>query len=577
MRLISVKANQQSFRPVEFKNRNGLNLIVAQQSEGQNSNENSFNGVGKSLLMAIIQFCLGSSTKKSFKKNLPGWEFFLEFEIDDKIYISSRTTLNQTSIKLNDESLKIKDFTNKLQELLFDIPQDQKSLSFRALLPFFYRPRRGSFLNYKNPNTLKSDYQILLTNTFLLGIDTLLVKEKYDLKSDKDRIKELLSQLNSDPLLKDFFIGERDSSLSIQDLSDKIDSLEIDLKKFSIAEDYYDIKKSADNIRRSTVKLQNEISLLENQKLNIQKSLESSPDISKEKIIKIYEESKISFSNELKKTLDELDNFYIQITKNRIKRLSNQKQDLIREIENKDSELKKLHIEFDKNLQYLNTHQALDVFINLTNKLSDLKSEKNQIENYQKLLKEYHSAKLDIDKKFIEATANTENYLNDVNDFIKGISDFFRALAKSFYPKALAGLSINNNEGENSIRFNLEARIESDSSDGISNVKIFCYDLTILLLGQNHNMNSIFHDSRILDGIDPRQISILFKVANQYITENNKQYIITMNQNHLDELAGQMSKEEYENIIEANICHIIGDDDPKNKLLGIQIDMEYEA
>lgn len=577
MRLISVKSNQQSFRPVEFKNRNGLNLIVAKQSEGQNSNENSFNGVGKSLLMAIIQFCLGSSSKKSFKKNLPGWEFFLEFEIDGKIYISSRATLNQTSIKLNDESLKIKDFTNKLQELLFDIPQDQKSLSFRALLPFFYRPRRGSFMNYKNPNTLKSDYQILLTNTFLLGIDTLLVKEKYDLKSDKDRIKELLSQLNSDPLLKDFFIGERDSSLSIQDLSDKIDSLEIDLKKFNIAEDYYDIKKSADNIRRSTVKLQNEISLLENQKLNIQKSLESSPDISKEKIIKIYEESKISFSNELKKTLDELDNFYIQITKNRIKRLSNQKQDLIREIENKDSELKKLHIEFDKSLQYLNTHQALDVFINLTNKLSDLKSEKNQIENYQKLLKEYHSAKLDIDKKFIEATANTENYLNDVNDFIKGISDFFRALAKSFYPNALAGLSINNNEGENSIRFNLEARIESDSSDGISNVKIFCYDLTILLLGQNHNMNSIFHDSRILDGIDPRQISILFNVANQYITENNKQYIITMNQNHLDEIAEQMSKEEYENIIEANICHIIGDDDPKNKLLGIQIDMEYEA
>lgn len=90
-------------------------------------------------------------------------------------------------------------------------------------------------------------------------------------------------------------------------------------------------------------------------------------------------------------------------------------------------------------------------------------------------------------------------------------------------------------------------------------------------------MESIFHDSRILDGIDPRQLATLFKVANEYITNNNKQYIITMNQNHLDEIQAQLSEEAFKKIILDNICHKIGDDCPENKLLGIQIDMKYEA
>lgn len=578
MQLISLKSNQTSFRPVLFKNKVGLNIIVAEQNiEEADYKKNSFNGVGKSLLMAIIQFCLGSSKKDSFKNNLSGWEFILDFEINGNRYESCRSADKQNIIRLNGENLKLSNFNQKLGELLFDIPENTSSLSFRALFPFFYRPRRGSFLDFKNPNTLKVDYQILLANSFLLGLDIFLVKEKQELKAEKDRIKDLLGQLNSDPVLKDFFLGERDSELATQDLAERISGLESDLLSFTIAEDYYDIKKDADELKRSISKLQNEIFLLENQISNIQSSLKTTPDISKEKIIKIYEESSVNFSSELKKSLEDLNNFYSQIAKNRIKRLSGQKQEIIREVEQKKELLKKSHKQFDEKLQYLNVHQALDVFVQLTNKLSALKAEKEQIENYQKLLKEYHSTKLTIDKKFLEATANTEIYLNDVKDFVKGISDFFRALAKSFYPNSVAGLSLSNNENENSIRFNFDAKIESDSSDGISNVKIFCYDLTILLLGQNHSMSSIFHDSRLLDGIDPRQIATLFKIANEYITANNKQYIITMNQNHIDELRVQLSDNEFDTIVSPNICHIIGDDKPENKLLGIQVDMKYEA
>src|SRR5690606_8547570 len=116
--------------------------------------------------------------------------------------------------------------------------------------------------------------------------------------------------------------------------------------------------KDADELKRSISKLQNEIFLLENQISNIQSSLETTPDISKEKIIKIYEESSVNFSSELKKSLEDLNNFYSQIAKNRIKRLSGQKQEIIREVEQKKELLKKSHKQFDEKLQYLNVHRS---------------------------------------------------------------------------------------------------------------------------------------------------------------------------------------------------------------------------
>src|SRR5690606_507575 len=143
MQLISLKSNQTSFRPVLFKNKVGLNIIVAEQNiEEADYKKNSFNGVGKSLLMAIIQFCLGSSKKDSFKSNLSGWEFILDFEINGNRYESCRSADKQNIIRLNGENLKLSNFNQKLGELLFDIPENTSSLSFRALFPFFYRPRR---------------------------------------------------------------------------------------------------------------------------------------------------------------------------------------------------------------------------------------------------------------------------------------------------------------------------------------------------------------------------------------------------------------------------------------------------
>jgi uncharacterized protein YydD (DUF2326 family) len=139
----------------------------------------------------------------------------------------------------------------------------------------------------------------------------------------------------------------------------------------------------------------------------------------------------------------------------------------------------------------------------------------------------------------------------------------------------VAGLSIENNDGDNQLRFNIDAKIESDTSDGINNVKIFCYDLTVLFKGHNHNMNFIFHDSRLFDGIDERQKAEIFRIVAEKFIGSNKQYIATVNQNQLDEIKKQLKEDEYKEIIR-NTVLTLTDENSSAKLLGISVDIRED-
>jgi uncharacterized protein YydD (DUF2326 family) len=577
MQLIKLSANKSSFKTVHFKNETGLNFIVATQKNPEGSEKGeTFNGVGKSLIVALTHFCLGSSKKDSFKDNLEGWVFSLTFKIGRTIYTSERSTDLQNKIKLNEKELGIKSFNKRLESLLFDIPEDISQLSFRSLLPFFIRPKRASYTSFKNPNAIKNDFQVEITNAFLLGLDVSLVEEKFKLRGEKERIRKLVKELSDDKLLKEFFIGKKDVSLAQQELEEQIIALEADLKNFKVAEDYYEIKNQADQIKNDIDRLQNNTVLIQNQVENIEESRKITPDIKKENIERIYKEATVIINDETVKTLSELEKFYEHLSKSREKRLLEQKNKLQKDLSEKSTLIKSLKGELDSKLKYLDAHQALDIFVKLTNQLSDLKTKHENIARYDTLISEYRNSKLEIEKKFIEATKTSDLYLSDVKDFIKSITDFFRELSKRFYPRSAAGITIYNNIGDNQIRFDIDAKIEADQSDGINNIKIFCYDLTVLLKGSGHHLNFLFHDSRLLSDTDPRQTSEVFKTLSEYIQTSNKQYILTLNQNQLDEVKKYLSEDEYKSIIEDNICLKLKDQSAGDKLLGIQVNMKYD-
>jgi len=575
MLLKKVYSNQARFRTVEF-NTTGLSFVVAKQKNPCSSEQGkTYNGVGKSLLVRIIHFCLGASAKdyKIFCEKLPEWEFFVDYEIDNKKYTAKRATNDPKKIVLNNEVISVKKFNEKMKSLFFDIPENISFLSFRSLIPFFIRPTKNSYVAYNKPGKTGSDYQALLYNAFLLGLDVVLTQKKHDIKKEQDRVKGLEKNFKKDSLLRDFFTGNKDVALTLVDLEERIQRLDDNLSNFKVAEDYNDVQLEADEIENELFALNNSIILMQNNIENIIKSLQFSPDIDKENIKNIYSESKIHFPDDIIKTLDELELFYEKLISNRKRRLLEQQNNLKLEQQNKKRDVEVLQKKLDKLMQYLGEHQALDLFVNLSNQNSELKAKRDNLRKYQELQSEYKTKERQLEKDFIELTEVTEKYLTEIEPDTVVLRNYFRSLAKIFYPDSVAGLTIECNDGENQLRFNIEAKIESDASDGINNVKIFCYDLTILFKGFNHNIDFVFHDSRLFDGTDERQKTDMFKTVYERFAQSNKQYIATVNQNQLEEIKKHIKSEEFEKIITQNTVLTLTDESDSEKLLGIKVDL----
>ena len=73
-----IYANDKRFKPVKFEK--GLNLIVADRQQGS-SDKDSRNGIGKTTLINILNFCLGSDLNKKILPvdSINDWEFLFGY------------------------------------------------------------------------------------------------------------------------------------------------------------------------------------------------------------------------------------------------------------------------------------------------------------------------------------------------------------------------------------------------------------------------------------------------------------------------------------------------------------------
>lgn len=577
MRLIKITSNKPSFKTVYF-NRSGLSLIVGVRTTNDNGAEKSYNGVGKSLLVEIVHFCLGSNTNSAFQEQLEDWEFTLDFEVNDVRYSASRSTTKQKEILLNGTAYKIKAFNELMEELVFSIPDiGGEALSFRSLLPRFIR--RGS-QDYVDPKVTSSDrepYTVLLRNLFLLGIEIDLVERKCQLRRRQTEVEDFEKNFKKDPFIREYYTGNKDASLQAKHLEEQIRRLESDLSSFQVAEDFHEIEREANRLNNNLRDLKNRKLVVENALLNIEKSLQTRVDFTREKVLAVYQELMGAFKEETLKRLSDVQNFHDQLLQNRTARLGQERMRLSAELQTVAASIKELNSEIDGKLSYLSDKRALDYYVSVNSQRAELLGRLHKLQDYQRLLQKSRDDLVHIRKDFAEESIKTNLFLQHTADEINRQLSLFSELSKLFYPEAPAGITIDNNQGENKIRFDFDVRIEADGSDGINSVKIFCYDFAVLILSSNHKIDFIWHDSRLFSDIDPRQRAILFKVASNYSLKYGKQYIATVNQDQLDGLKQEFDETTFDALFSRNsIVLELKDDGPESKLLGIQVDMHYQ-
>ena len=571
MRLIKLYSNHETFNTVNF-NETGLTLII-----GSKTNQGStYNGVGKSLIVELLHFCLGSNKNNEFEKKIPQWEFSLDFTINNERHVVSRNTSTQGVVYLDNVEIKLAALNSWFEERLFSIPDGIPGLTYRSLMPKFLRRGLKQYVDPRDTSDF-SEYEMLVRNAFLLGIDVELISKKAAIRSEITKLKTLRQNFRDDPLLKEFYSGGRDADILLSYIDQKVQELSKKKDDFVVAENFYDLQKNADILAASIEKDKNLIFLWRSAVDNISASMKEQPDISLTRVNGLYGDLLSNFKETALKRLDEVTDFHKRMLENRIARLSSEKLRLIDLIQKSELALRKKQTDLDSELRTLSHSQALDQYTALVSEISDLTAQAQKVRDYKAIDLEYSNQAADLDVELGEEVKKTNNYLEETKSFREKNFSVFKSFVSEFYPNSPAGISFHNNEGNNQKRFDFDIKVENDSSDGINEVRIFCYDLTLLALRQNHKINFIFHDGRLFANMDVRQRAKVFTLADRIVGNLGAQYIATLNPDFISGMSEEFTSDEYQRLIVDNTVLELRDDSPAGKLLGIQVDMHYES
>ena len=569
MKLIKLYSNYPNFKTMEFRDK-GFSFIAG--SEKNISNKSTYNGVGKTLSIVLIDFCLGANALEDLKKL--ACNFYLDVRISNRKFTFSRSTINNKKIYIDDDEYTVDKFKKKLEEMLSIERQD--NISIRTILSYFIRYKKSSFIDpiitNKYTSVNKPDYSSLVNVFYLLNLDTKLLKEKQKNHKKLDSAKNAKRSLEDKEIKSLLNSNNTNIDIEMNILSKKLEE-KLKLRElYKVSDTYADLKSELYNKRNALNETTNCIEIIKSNLKKIALSLEEKHDITVEEIKKFYGDVYNIFPSDIIRELKEVEEFHNNLIKNRINRLSNSRIELMTKLKNKEQTKKLIEKRIDELYSILGSNGELIEYDSINKEIDAIN---NQISKY-KMYKDNISL---IENRILKCTQdiNSNNllanqYLIDNKDKIDELNKTFANLVVDLYGDETSGsISIKNNTLNNSIQFEMQTKIKNDSSTGIGNSKILCFS-TMLLFLNKVNIEFMIMDNKVLEGIASNQLANYFKAIHN---TDDFQYIFTINQNELNELKVKLG-DKYEEIIENNIILDLNDDGDSGKLLGTTIELDLQ-
>lgn len=545
--ILRVGSSLASFKDVNFGP--GLNLVVADQAAGSDQKETR-NGVGKSLLVDIIHFCLGGNLKpdsKLCRPELKNESFYVSMKIGEENIAVKRSVetpghvivtqlpegwlANTKAQYANDlVQLSIRDWLYVLGRQVFDLTDSRPHApTFRSLISYFVRQGQAAFLSPFTPHPSMSvaDKQVL--NSFLLGLGWQYALEWQAWRDRNDALKDLKKAIKSGALAS---FGRSLGELEAERVRIR-QQLEIsrrELAGFKVLPEYEEIEREASRLTRESHRLLN-ANVSDNELLKLyEDSLHGEQDLKPEVVIELFQEAGVLLPELVKRRLDEVREFHFAVLQNRRVFLEQQIARIRSLIEDRSTKVVLNDLERSRMLDVLQTHGALEEYNSLQELNNELAGKFKQIEEQISLMTniDRESAQLKKDQADLVQRAKLEfSEMRPIRD--EAISIFNENSEHLYNVPGRLIIDVL----ESGYSFGVE--IERDGSEGIDKMKIFCYDLMLARLWSSkpHSPKYLIHDSTLFDGVDERQRGHALERAFHETSANGFQYIAMFNSDSL--------------------------------------------
>ncbi|MCG3724731.1 DUF2326 domain-containing protein [Vibrio cincinnatiensis] len=573
MKLLKLYSDNPDFKEIIFEP--GLNIVAGLQLSSLA--KDTYNGIGKSSSLNLLHLMFGGSfdEKSSSDKRLQTFlstygNMYLDFTIGTVKY-TIRKNFAENDFYLNEEKINKTTFPKKLSSLVSACTKF--NMNFKPLFNMFarrYLPERnyysGALTQQGRPIT---DYYQMLYNLTLLGLDTKLINENRNIAEQINNLKKTEKVLNSQKIM----INRSD----LLDLEEERERLTNAKANFIIALNYDELKREADELTQAMTVYRNQIYTNEKEIRKRVQTLEASRDeaIDIAKVSEIYKESEFHFPEKISVRLKEAQDFHIKIQKGRKDRLKSQIADLREQNKYLQRRLERIENMRDRILKDLDSKGALEEYNSINERIRTLDADIAELTSYQTLLAKFEKdkAKLELDKATVKAEAI--KYLESHQVKLKDVETKFRSFVKRFYTEHGGRLAVTNSKDAQYL-YNIEPYIHKDGSQGVNEVKIFCYDFLLYSLNPDA-LGFLAHDSCIFSGMDPRQKATMFKVIIEAVNNNGLQYFVNMNKDTYEQVLSNegldaddesvLTDLERTQIIKGTVLELY-DADPKNTLFG---------
>lgn len=569
----SIAADKPKFRSVQF--REGMNVVMADRT-ARSADLDSRNGLGKSTLLDIIHFCLGSNKNGTLgKPQLNDWTFTLEFDMAQKPYTVSRNTAKANRVLVSgdfsgwptlpkDGSMSIPVWNEILGRYLFGLEPSQMEYhpTFRSLVSYAAR-RNGQTGGYQDPfghHAKQQGWDRDVNSAYLLGMDWESVAKLQLVRDRKRSLAQIRREIKAG-LVAGFAgnLGRLEAEKAI--LEGRIASERQDLEKFQVHKQYDTLQAEANNLTRTIHDLVNE-NTTDSKFLELYKEAgRSEIDADPDKVRSIYEDAGLTFPDGVVRQMGEVLDFHRQVVQNRREFVKAEIQRLERAIHDRKERIRDTDNSRMKIMNLLESHGALEEFVLLRDRhaenISALEKINNQLDNTKKFDAGESEIRMERERIFQDMRLGYAER-RDPPEIIRMFNEYSMNLYES--PGIL---SIE----PHTTGYKMYTSIERSGSRGVENMKIFCYDLSLARLWSQrpYRPGFLIHDSTLYEGVDERQVAHALQLAESQSREHQFQYVCMLN-------SDAIPREDFDSDFDFDSCvsMTLKDDSDDGGLLGMR-------
>jgi uncharacterized protein YydD (DUF2326 family) len=540
-KLIKLYSNDNLFKEISFKD--GINLICGERSvndEGSVESDKQ-NGVGKSYVIDLINFCLLKRQNESKVSDIPDEHLpkdsyvYLHFSFNNRNYIFARNKNNDVKIKIESNDFKQYEFGVAGKELTRILNFSDSLLSARDYINFIIKEEDYNYKDFVKLYT--SNYTDLLKiHFYFFGLPVIALNAiKTSFKKNKEAttsIRNIKKELDK----KNLNIDE------IRALQNQIKSdIEKAEKELNYDELTQKIKDESDSISEKEDKLNDliikrkglQIQLVEIN--NFASNYNEDFYIDDTEIKEIFEKYKKGLGVLIEKDFKELQNFRNQILDYKDQLLKEKRILLIQEIEKIDSNIRDLHTEIQERYSNITSKKK-------SNFSKGLIIYKQKFSELQK-----HSSSIDEFEKQEEIKDESRKTFNEKIDSMKDLEQQVKEI-KSSFQKTFVKIHeqiMGNSHSSFDFSFKPIFMVESffqfsvvvfgQGSKGVNQMRAVIYDLSLLLNEhtKKKHLGFVIHDNLIFGSVDKdSSISTLNFLSE--INADKFQYIATVNKDDFD-------------------------------------------